>query len=225
VLEKSYVRASQGVLILRRASDLHGPRAQGQDRTAASSRTRLSLVQKRWKLRFRMNRRSGSARRVAPVGCPYTRNRKRVPCSVGSTVMRPPTGGPSILRSPSTRSGSYSATSTSSSIFFPPGARWISQIRPHGQRTVRLGHCGDRVRLPGGESGRVGDVREHLGRSAIDLGLNRELEHAGIALVACGPTACHRCLAPARADSSVFCTLPAKSSERAAAPALTTSMN
>jgi hypothetical protein len=80
-------------------------------------------------LRLRMDLRSGSARRAAPVGCPYTRNRKRVPRSVGSSVTRPPKGGPSILRSPSTRSGSYSATSTSPWIFFPPGARWTSGIR------------------------------------------------------------------------------------------------
>ena len=32
----------------------------------------------------------------------------------------------------------------------------------HAQRTVRLGHGGDGVRLPGGELGRMGDVREHL---------------------------------------------------------------
>jgi len=155
--------------------------------------------------------------RVAPVGCPYTQNRKRVPWSVGSTVMRPPTGGPSILRSPNTntRSGSYPALldllSAGRSVDFPdPG--------PHAQRTVRLWHGGDGARLPGGELGRVGDVREHLGRSALDLGLNGEVKHPGISFFACGPTACQGCLAPARAGSSVFCALSAKSSERAAAP-------
>jgi hypothetical protein len=66
--------AMSGGVLIAGSLHLHGPRGQCQDWAGASSRTRLSVVQKCWKLRLRMNPRSGSTRRVAPVGCPYTRN-------------------------------------------------------------------------------------------------------------------------------------------------------
>ena len=72
-LDTSYVCASQGVLIAG-WSGLGSGRRSGQDSGEVSSSTRLSVAQKRTKLRLSANLRIGSARRIAPVGCPYTLN-------------------------------------------------------------------------------------------------------------------------------------------------------
>ena len=94
--------------------------------------------------------------------------------------MRRCTGVPSITRRAKTRPGSYSDTSTSEGSSLPPGARWTSRRRtPTPIGPSPSGTDGDGVGLPLGEPVRIGDVGEDLGWGAVEVGLEREVDHVG----------------------------------------------
>ena len=184
VLETSYARASQGVLIAR-SSDLYGPRGQCQEWAPPCSRARLSAVQECWKLRSRMNLKSGSARCVARVCCLYTRKRKRGPRSIArarcdhrradpgcwAVRVRDRVGTRRTLRR--ARRSSFRRTRGGLPGFWIPGAA----DRP-GQGTAGTVLVCDVASLVG-----FADVCEHLGRCAVDLALAGEVNHPGNSLV------------------------------------------
>jgi hypothetical protein len=97
---------------------------------AALSSTRFRVAQSRANWRLRLRRISGWAIRIGPVGCPWTRNRICVPCSVDSNAIWASRGsGPSSMCSAKMRFGWYSETSTREASCLPPGARCTSRIR------------------------------------------------------------------------------------------------
>src|SRR5829696_8969274 len=53
----------------------------------------------------------------------------------------------------------------------------LAQAGADAQLALVLAHRGDRVRLPGGELVRVGDVVEDLLRAGVDPGFDREVDH------------------------------------------------